>query len=136
MSRAQSSLQAAQKAGAGDADPVDLEFARGKYQQAQTALNDGKNQQAADLAQESIADSQLALTKARLATLRGQIRTQTAENARLRKQLLDDAAKAQASSAPAPASSASGVEELPQTVLPSPASPAPASSTDAMPEGQ
>lgn len=135
MSRAQSSLQAAQKAGAGDADPVDLEFARGKYQQAQTALGNGKNALAADLANESIADSQLALTKARLATLRGQISAQTKENTRLRKQLLERAAKARPAAVPQ-APSSSDVQELPQTVLPAPASPAPASSSDAVQEGQ
>jgi hypothetical protein len=130
MSRAQASVQAAQRAGAADADPVDLEFARGKLQQAQQALSAGKNAQAASLAQESLADSHLALTKARLATMRGKVDAQRKENARLNKQLLEQPAK---SAAPASAGSSS-VQELPQMTLSSPAAssstPAPAATTE------
>lgn len=143
MSRAQANLKAAERAGAADADPVDLEFARGKYQQAQQALAAGKNDAAADRAQESLADSGLALTKARLASLRAQVEAQRKENERLNRQLLEHAAAQSAASSPAPADSS--VEELPQTVLPSPAppssappppAPAPAASGASTQEGQ
>lgn len=122
MSRAQARLQAAEQAGASDADPVDLQFARGKYGQAQQALEAGKNGKAAELAQESLADSGLALTKARLASMRAQVEAQRKENQRLRRQLLQKAAAKAAAASPAPADSS--VQELPQTVLPSPAAPA------------
>jgi len=120
MSRARSSLKAAQQAGAADADPVDLEFARGKLEQANKAISDGKNGLAGDLAEESLADSQLALTKARLASMRARVQSQLKENQRLRKQLLERAAGHAAAAEPA---SASSVQELPQTVLPMPAPP-------------
>jgi hypothetical protein len=121
MSRAQSQLKAAEQAGAADADPVDLEFARARFKQAQQALQDGKNGKAADLAQESLADSGLALTKARLATMRSRVEAQRKENQRLRRQLLEHAAGHSRSAAPASADSS--VQELPQTVLPAPAPP-------------
>lgn len=130
MSRAESSIQAAKKAGAADADPVDLDFAQGKYGQAKAAMAAKKYGQASDLAEESLADSNLALTKARLATLRNRIQSQSRENARLRKQLLESAPSA---SSPPPASIDSATQ-LPETVLPSPAAssgaPAPASSAN------
>ncbi len=133
MSRAQASVKAAEQAGAADADPVDLEFARGKLGQARQAISAGKNALAADLAQESLADSQLALTKARLATLRSRIDAQGRENKRLRHDLLESPPASAATPAPA----ASSVQELPQMTLPTPASstsaPAPASTAQ---EGQ
>jgi hypothetical protein len=138
MSRAQAQLKAAQQAGAADADPVDLEFARARFKQAQQAMQAGKNGKAADLAQESLADSGLALTKARLATMRSRVEAQRKENQRLRRQLLDHATGQNGKATPA--SSDSSVQELPQTVMPAPAqpsstAPAPASSS-ASQEGQ
>lgn len=130
MSRAQASIQAAEKAGAADADPVDLDFARGKYAQAQTAMTARKYGLASNLAEESLADSRLARTKARLATMRTRIQAQTRENARLRKQLLEQPA---AAAAPSQAPAAPAAHELPETVLPMPSvpssAPAPASSS-------
>lgn len=120
MSRAQASLKAARAAGAADADPVDLEFARGKLEQAGKAMANGKNGPAGDLAEESLADSRLAQTKAELATMLSRVRAQRKENQRLRKQLLDLAATPPAAATPAASSS---VQELPQTVLPMPSPP-------------
>jgi len=126
MSRARSSLKAAEQAGAADADPVDMEFARGKLEQAGKAIADGKNGLAGDLAEESLADSHLAQTKAELATMRARVQSQQQDNQRLRRQLLDRAARQQAAAAPATSSS---VQELPQTVLPMPAPPSSAPSS-------
>ena len=141
MSRAQEGLKAAEQAGAADADPVDLNFARGKLEQARQALAKGKNGPAGDLAQESLADSRLAQTNARLASMRAQVQAQRKENARLRRQLLDRAAARQ--QAAASAATPSSVQELPQTVLPEPAAPAsapaspqPARASSSMQEGQ
>lgn len=113
MAQAQNQLQAAQAARAADYDPVDLDFAQGRFAQAQQAMAARKYALAADLAAESEADGRLALTKARLAALREQIRSKTTENARLRAQLLSKPA----TPAPAP----SGQYELPEQVLPAPA---------------
>ncbi len=125
MSRARAAIDAAQQAGAADADPVDLAFARGKLQQAQQAMGKGKNGKARDLAQESLADSQLALTKARLATLRARVAAQRKENQRLQNQLLQRAPAPGKTVAPG---SGGTVEELPQAVLPMPAPPSSAAS--------
>jgi hypothetical protein len=115
MAQAQNQVQAAQAAGAADYDPVDLDFAQARLAQAQQAMLARKYALAADLAAESEADGGLALTKARLAVLRQQVRDKTAENKRLRAQLLDRPAPAVPSSPPA------GPYELPEQVLPAPA---------------
>jgi hypothetical protein len=130
MSRAKAGIEAATRAGAADADPVDLDFARGKYTQAQAAMQAKKYSLASNLADESMADSNLAVTKARLASMRSRIKSQTLENARLRKQLLDHAPAAASSTSPP---TDSGTRELPQTVLPAPSMPssAPAPATSA-----
>jgi hypothetical protein len=118
MHSAKAGIQAAEQAGAADADPVDLDFARSKFTQAQAVMQTGKYGPAGDLANESIADSRLALTKARLAKVRSLIGKQTRENQRLRKQLTAPPP------VPAEPSSSPDVQELPQTVLPAPAEPA------------
>ncbi|WP_233843793.1 DUF4398 domain-containing protein [Dyella sp. 2HG41-7] len=86
MNQAQAQLQAARDAGASDYDPVDFGFAQDKFQQAQAAMADRKYAQAADLADESRADSTLARTKAQLAAARAQIQSKMDANSRLRAQ--------------------------------------------------
>ncbi|MBE1159235.1 DUF4398 domain-containing protein [Dyella acidiphila] len=86
MNQAQAQLQAARDAGAADYDPVDFGFAQDKFQQAQAAMADRKYAQAADLADESRADSTLARTKAQLAAARAQIQSKTDANGQLRAQ--------------------------------------------------
>lgn len=119
MARAQNQLQAAQEAQAADYDPVDLDFAKGRFQQAQAAMNARKYAQAADLAEESLADGRLAQTRAQVGALREQIRSKTEENTRLRARLLDNPAPPPSA---APAAPASSTTELPEQVLPAPAS--------------
>lgn len=84
MNLAQSQLQAARDAGAADYAPVDLGFAQDKFQQAQTAMSQRKYADAANLADESRADAELAGAKARLGAARAQIQAKVQENARLR----------------------------------------------------
>lgn len=133
MQRAQTELKQARQAGASDYDPVDLQFAAGKFRQAQAAMAKKHYGKAAMRAEEAEADAQLAFTKARLAVERQKIQTQTRENARLRKQLLNNDsasgnAPAGSASAAAPAAAGSTLT-LPDQVLPQPAAPAPASSS-------
>lgn len=85
MNRAQQLLQDARDAGAADYAPVDLGFAQDKFQQAQTAMSDRKYGDAANLAEESRADAELAQAKARLGAARAQIQAKVKENARLRR---------------------------------------------------
>jgi hypothetical protein len=122
MARAQNQLQAAQQAQAADYDPVDLDFAKARFQQAQAAMDARKYAQAADLAEESLADGRLAQARSQVAALREQIRSKTEENARLRTRLLDNPASPQPSAAP---SAPGQTTELPEQVLPAPATSAP-----------
>lgn len=128
MQRAQMELKTARDAGAADSDPVDLNFASNKFDQAQAAMAKKKYADAANLAEESQADARLAFTKARLASLRQKIQAQSAENQRLRRQLLNKAQNVSGGQSQAPASSGSTLT-LPDQVLPQPAAPAPASSS-------
>lgn len=84
MNETQARLQTARDAGAADYAPVDLGFAQDKFQQAQTAFSDRKYTDAANLAEESRADAELATAKARLGAARAQIQSKTQENASLR----------------------------------------------------
>lgn len=132
MNQAQAQLQAASDAGAADYDPVDLGFAKDKFQQAQGAMANRKYAQAADLAAESRADAELARVKAELGGARAQIQDKMTENARLREQGAEaaEAAAAEfakplplpvgASSAPPPASSAPMPAAAPQEDMPAP----------------
>ncbi len=86
MTLAQNQLQAARDAGAADYAPVDLGFAQDKFQQAQVALAERDYAAAADLAQESMADAELARAKARLGEARAQIKDKLQENTRLREE--------------------------------------------------
>jgi hypothetical protein len=81
MNLAQSQLQAARDADAADYAPVDLGFAQDKFQQAQTAMAQRKYADAANLADESRADAELARAKARLGAARAQIQAKVQENA-------------------------------------------------------
>ncbi|HET7268901.1 MAG TPA: DUF4398 domain-containing protein [Oleiagrimonas sp.] len=128
MTRAQQQLTAAQKAQAADYAPVDLGFAKKRFQAAQAAMAAKKYDKATDMARESLADSRLAQTRAELAVLRNRIRKQNAENQRLRAQLLEPSTP----SAPAQESSSRDNNNgLPsQITLPQPA---PASSAPAVP---
>lgn len=126
MARAQQQLKVATQAGASDYAPVDLDFARRRFQDAQTAVDAQKYASAQNLANESLADGRLAEVRARLAKTRHEINKQKAENARLQVKLLG-------ASASQPTNS--GLPEevtLPEASTPdSPASaPASASSTD------
>lgn len=96
MNLAQNQLQAARDADAADYAPVDLGFAQDKFQQAQNAMAQRKYADAANLADESRADAELARAKARLGAARAQIQAKVQENARLRQQGEQDA------SSPAP----------------------------------
>lgn len=86
MNRAQTQLQVARDAGAADYAPVDLGFAQDKFQQAQTAMAARKYADAANLAEESRADAELARAKARLGAARAQIQGKVQDNTRLRAQ--------------------------------------------------
>lgn len=92
MNLAQNQLQAARDADAADYAPVDLGFAQDKFQQAQNAMSQRKYADAANLADESRADAELARAKARLGAARAQIQAKLQENTRLRQQGEQDAA--------------------------------------------
>lgn len=100
MNQAQALLQSARDAGAADYDPVDMDFAQGKFQQAQAAMAARKYADAARLAEEARADAELARTRAQLGNARAQIQAKADENARLRQQL--ERPPAQAEPAPTP----------------------------------
>jgi len=116
MNLAQTQLQTARDAGAADYAPVDLGFAQDKFQQAQAAMAQRKYADAANLAEESRADAELARAKARLGAARAQIQGKVQENTRLRSQ--DEqaaAAEQQARQVPSAAASSSTVptEDMP-----------------------
>ena len=122
MNLAQNQLQAARDAGAADYAPVDLGFAQDKFQQAQTAMSDRKFADAANLADESEADAELATSKARLGAARAQMQAKLQENTRLRhegeqlasRQQQMEQAASPAAPAPAPDSSSSApVQDMP-----------------------
>lgn len=123
MTRAQQQLASAQKANAADYDPVDLGFAKTRLDMAQAAMANKKYDRARDMANESLVDSRLAQTRAVLAVVNNKIRKQSAENARLRAQLLSKPA-----SAPTQQQQNNNNGGLPsEIVLPQPQAPAPAS---------
>lgn len=107
MNLAQAQLQAARDAGAGDYDPVDLDFAQNKFQLAQAAMANRKYEEAANLAEEAQADAELARAKARLGNARAQIQAKVEANTRLRQQIEQPASSAPATlqDMPAPSSS-------------------------------
>jgi len=117
MNLAQNQLQMARDAGAADYAPVDLGFAQDKFQQAQAAMAERKYADAANLAEESRADAELAQAKARLGAARAQIQSKVQENTRLRQQGEQAAAAAQA---PQPAPLPSGAP--PTGDMPAPSS--------------
>lgn len=127
MNMAQSQLQEAREAGAGDYAPVDLGFAQDKFQQAQSAMASRKYAVAADLAEESRADAELARAKARLGAARAQIDSKVQENSSLRSQgeQAEAAEQAQDAQPAANSSSAAPVQDMP----------APSSSTLSAPTG-
>ncbi|MFC5437035.1 DUF4398 domain-containing protein [Rhodanobacter umsongensis] len=112
MNFAQTQLQAARDAGAADYAPVDLGFAQDKFQQAQAAMAARKYADAANLAEESRADAELARAKARLGAARAQIQSKVQDNTRLRAQG-EQAAAADAPSAPAAAAAPAPTEDMP-----------------------
>ncbi|MDE2157163.1 MAG: DUF4398 domain-containing protein [Xanthomonadaceae bacterium] len=132
MNLAQTQLQAARDAGAADYAPVDLGFAQDKFQQAQAAMAERKYAAAADLAEESRADSALARAKARLGAARAQIQSKVRENTRLRELGQQEAPDAtQQNPADVPAGNASAA--APPAALPAQDMPAPAASALAAP---
>lgn len=110
MNQALAQLQAARDAGAADYAPVDLDYAQSKFRQAQTAMSSRKYDEAAVLADESRADSELARAKARLGAARAQNQTKSQENSRMRVEMIDNHAN---DTVPIPSS----VQET-ETVLP------------------
>jgi hypothetical protein len=118
MNMAQARLQMARDAGAADYAPVDLGFAQDKFQQAQAAMAERKYADAANFAEESRADAELAQAKARLGAARAQIQSKVQENTRLRSQGEQAAAEQQQEAAPAPGSSS----PIPTQDMPAPAS--------------
>lgn len=126
MQRTQQQLEAARDAQAADYAPVDMTFAEQRFKAAQSAMEAKKYALASDLAHEAEADARLAQTRARLAVARKEIKQRSAQNERLRKQLLSDSAPS--SSGPAEGSSTNaGLPE--QITLPQPADSAPAQGT-------
>ena len=132
MNLAQTQLQAARDAGAADYAPVDLGFAQDKFQQAQAAMAERKYAAAADLAEESRADSALARAKARLGAARAQIQSKVEENTRLR-ELGEQAASAGPPQGQSAAPADNGSAEAPPEPPPIADMPAPASSAIAVP---
>lgn len=121
MNLAQNQLQAARDAGAADYAPVDLGFARDKFQQAQAAVSERKFGDAANLAEESGADAELATSKAKLGAARAQIQAKLQENTRLRREGEQLAVRQQKmeQAAPAPASDSSTAAPLQEMPAPS-----------------
>jgi hypothetical protein len=125
MNMAQTQLQMARDAGAAVYAPVDLGFAQDKFQQAQAAMADRKYTDAADLAEESRADAELAQAKARLGAARTQIQARLQANAQLRAQGEQaEAALQQAQQQPAvpPSASSSAPPAQPTQDMPAPSS--------------
>ncbi|MFA6230609.1 MAG: DUF4398 domain-containing protein [Rhodanobacter sp.] len=122
MSLAQTQLQSARDAGAADYAPVDLGFAQDKFQAAQAAMAERKYAEAANLAGESVADAELARSKARLAAARSQIQAKLDENNRLRS--IGERAQAadQQEEQPAPSAAASSMSPPPMQDMPAPSS--------------
>jgi hypothetical protein len=112
MNQALAQLQAARDAGAADYAPVDLDYAQGKFRQAQAAMASRKYEEAALLADESRADSELARAKARLGAARAQNTAKSKENTKMRVDMIDNHAN---DTVPIP----SNVQES-ETVLPEP----------------
>ncbi|HET8900099.1 MAG TPA: DUF4398 domain-containing protein [Rhodanobacteraceae bacterium] len=92
LERAQSALSAAVDAGAKTWAPLELGFAQDKLDQARAAVDTRHNALAADLADESLANSELARIKAQLGQVRESNKKAQDENTRLRQQLLAPAA--------------------------------------------
>jgi len=70
LGAADSAIQAAQRSGAAERAPVELNNARMKYQSANAAVRDEDYDRAARLAREAEIDAQLAAAKAQAATSR------------------------------------------------------------------
>lgn len=121
MNLAQTQLQAARDAGAADYAPVDLGFAQDKFQQAQSAMAQRKYADAANLAEESRTDAELARAKARLGAARAQIQGKVQENTRLRSQDEQAAAAEQQQEQHTPPAAASS-STVPTEDMPAPAS--------------
>ncbi|HEY8682031.1 MAG TPA: DUF4398 domain-containing protein, partial [Rhodanobacter sp.] len=139
MNLAQTRLQAARDAGAADYAPVDLGFAQDKFQQAQAAMAERNYADAANLAEESRADAELARAKARLGAARSQIQSKVQENASLRAQGEQAASQLQDQQEPAPPAEASSPNAVPTEDMPAPASsvlsaPSPDAGFQTMPE--
>ena len=73
VTRATASVEAAEKAGAYEHGSVELNSARRKLSDAETALKDGDRQVAAWLGQEADLDAQLAIAKARNAEMQAAV---------------------------------------------------------------
>jgi hypothetical protein len=120
MNLAQYQLQAARDAGAADYAPVDLGFAQDKFQQAQAAMEARKYADAANLAEESGADAELARVKARLGAARADMQSKLQENTRLRNEGEQLAARQQQMEQAAPAPAADSSAPLPVGDMPAP----------------
>jgi hypothetical protein len=74
LGAADAAIQAAQRSGAGERAPVELNSARTKYQNATDAMRDEDYERAARLAREAEIDAQLAAAKAQAETSRAAAR--------------------------------------------------------------
>lgn len=91
LDRAQAAVNAAVDAGAGTWAPLELGFAEDKLNSAHAALGQRHNQLASDLADESMANSELARVKAELGQQREDNKKSKDANETLRRQLLNGA---------------------------------------------
>jgi hypothetical protein len=107
LGAADAAIQAAQRSGAGERAPVELNSARMKYQGATAAVRDEDYDRAARLAREAEIDAQLAAAKAQ---------TQTSIDAA--RQVRQDATTLQRETAPVPPASPAPAQSPPISIRP------------------
>ncbi len=87
LGNAQQSLSSARSSGAATFAPLELRFAEERFNQAQAAVQDRDYTLAANLAEESSANSELATIKARLGKLRESVDQLKQDNAEINRVL-------------------------------------------------
>lgn len=87
LGNAQLNLASARSAGAATFAPLELRFAEERFDQAQTAMQDRDYRLATNLAEESEANSELAVIKARLGKLRESVDQLKQKNAEIQRML-------------------------------------------------
>lgn len=93
LAAADAAIGAAGEAGARDFAPVEIGFAEDKRRAAAAALDDRDYVAARRLALQAEADAALAQAKSRAAAGRNAVQQKSAENATLRRDLLDEGAR-------------------------------------------